>query len=58
MTENFENYNWFGRPEWTEGCAVIDSFIVATRLWRATGNARTSKTPMIYFNGMGRQRQR
>ena len=26
MTENYANYNWFGRPDWTEPCAVIDSF--------------------------------
>ncbi len=39
ITENFANYNWFGRPTWTEPCAVIDSFIVANTLWRHTGDA-------------------
>ena len=27
MTETYGNYNWFNRPEWTEGCAVVDSSI-------------------------------
>lgn len=55
MTENYENHNWFGRPEWTEGCAVLDSFIVATQLWQRTGNpAYLEDAHLIYFNGMGR----
>lgn len=37
MTVNFANYNWFHRPEWTEGCAVVDSFIVAMELFAYTG---------------------
>lgn len=53
MTENYENYNWFGRPEWTEPCAVIDSFIVATQLWRFTGeSAYLEDAHHIYFNGL------
>jgi len=36
-TETFENYNWFNRPEWTEACAVVDSFLLTTNLWRLTG---------------------
>lgn len=57
MTENYENYNWFGRPQWTEGCAVIDSFIAATQLWRATANpVYLEDAHRIYFNGMGQQR--
>lgn len=53
MTENYENYNWFGRPEWTEPCAVIDSFIVATQLWRFTGDASyLEDAHHIYFNGL------
>jgi hypothetical protein len=39
MTENYENYNWFGRPEWTEPCAVVDSYLLAIALWRHTGKA-------------------
>lgn len=36
-TENYANYNWFGRPEWTEPCAVIDSFLLTANLLRVTG---------------------
>ena len=39
MTENNENWNWFGRPTHTEPCAVVDSLMVANELWRLTGNA-------------------
>ncbi len=54
MTEHFANYNWFGRPDWTEACAVVDSFIVAFQLWRHTGEAAyLADAHHIYFNGMG-----
>ena len=53
MTENYENYNWFGRPEWTEPCAVIDSYMVAVQLWQHTGNpAYLAAAQKIYYNGM------
>jgi hypothetical protein len=39
MTENGENWNWFGRPTHTEPCAVVDSLMVANELWRLTGKA-------------------
>ena len=39
MTENYANFNWFGRPLWTEPCGFIDSFILATELWRETRDA-------------------
>jgi len=55
MTENYANYNWFGRPTATEPCAIIDSFILAVQLWQHTG--RTSyleDAHLIYFNGLGR----
>ncbi len=53
MTENYENYNWFGRPEWTEPCAVVDSFIMATQLWRFTGRpAYLEDAHHIYFNAL------
>ena len=53
MTENYENYNWFGRPEWTESCAVIDSYIVAFALWRFTGNTDYLEyAHRIYYNGI------
>ncbi|MFZ9915120.1 MAG: hypothetical protein ACO3IB_07245 [Phycisphaerales bacterium] len=53
MTETYENYNWFNRPEWTEACAVIDSFILTVHLWRATGNAAyLEDAHLILFNGL------
>ena len=37
MTENYENFNWFGRPKWTEGCTIVDSLTVTLKLWQLTG---------------------
>lgn len=52
-TEHYANYNWFGRPEWTEACAVIDAFMLATQLWRVTGEADyLREAHHIYFNAM------
>lgn len=54
ITENYENYNWFNRPEWTEPCAVIDSFMLATGLWQNTGKAKYLEIAHnIYYNAMG-----
>ncbi|MFC3800080.1 beta-L-arabinofuranosidase domain-containing protein [Cohnella sp. GCM10012308] len=54
MTESYANYNWFGRPDWTESCAVVDSFIVAVSLWKHTGKAAYLDTAHhIYYNGLG-----
>lgn len=56
MTEHYANTNWFGRPEsWTEPCAIIDSFMVATALWQHTANpAFLEDAHRIWFNGIGR----
>lgn len=54
MTEHYANYNWFGRPEWTETCAVVDSFIVAVELWKHTGEAAYLELAHgILYNGLG-----
>lgn len=37
MTANFANFNWFGKPFWTEPCAVVDSLLLAVQLFRETG---------------------
>lgn len=37
MTLNYANYNWFGKPYWTETCAVVDSLMVAQQLYLCTG---------------------
>lgn len=53
MTENFANYNWFGRPDWTEPCAIVDSFIVAVGLWKMTGRSGyLDDAHAIYYNGL------
>jgi uncharacterized protein len=52
MTENNENWNWFGRPKHTEPCAVVDSFIAAHELWRLGGNAEyLAWAHRIVYNG-------
>jgi hypothetical protein len=55
MTENYANYNWFGRPNtWTEPCGIVDSFMVATQLWQHTGTPQyLEDAHLIWFNGMG-----
>ncbi|MFD0674149.1 hypothetical protein [Cohnella sp. GCM10027633] len=54
MTENYANYNWFGRPDWTEPCAVVDSFLVAVDLWRLSGRTGyLNDAQAIYYNGIG-----
>ncbi|MFD2328519.1 hypothetical protein ACFSR7_04600 [Cohnella sp. GCM10020058] len=53
MTENYANYNWFGRPEWTEPCAVVDSFLLAKALWKHTGKLRyLEDAQSILYNGL------
>ena len=53
-TEHHANYNWFGRPEWTEPCAIVDSLMVAMELWRWTREDRyLTQAQQIYFNALG-----
>lgn len=53
MTENYENFNWFGRPEWTEPCAIVDSYIVAVQLWQYTQKPEyLEDAEHIYYNGL------
>jgi len=35
-TEHHANFNWFGRPDWTETCAIIDSFMLGAQLLQVT----------------------
>ena len=55
MTENYENYNWFGRYDsWTEPCAIVDSYILAMKLWQHTRNSDYLRdVQLIYFNALG-----
>lgn len=37
MTYTYHNLNWWGRPDsWSEPCAVVDSLMLATELYKAT----------------------
>ena len=39
--------------EWTEPCAIVDSFLAACQLWQHTGkSAYLEAAHMIYFNGI------
>ena len=54
ITENYANYNWFRRPTWTEPCAIVDALILATELFRHTGEAAyLDDAHHIYFNALG-----
>lgn len=54
MTLTYENFNWFGREDtWTEPCAVIDSFILATELYRlADEDEYRTLARRIWLNGL------
>jgi uncharacterized protein len=53
-TEHYANFNWFGRPQWTEPCAIVDSLMVAMELWRRTQRtAYLEQAHHIYFNALG-----
>ncbi len=54
MTDTYENYNWFGRPDtWTEPCAITDSLIVSAKLYNLTGDKEyLTITRRIWFNGL------
>jgi hypothetical protein len=40
ISECYANHNWFGRPLWTEPCAIVDSYIVTIELCKRTGQGR------------------
>lgn len=53
-TEHYANFNWFGRPEWTEPCAIVDSLMVAMGLWQRThATSYLEDAQHIYFNALG-----
>ena len=53
MTYTYQNLNWWGRPDsWTEPCAIVDSLMLALKLYKATGEEDYRKTAArIYHNG-------
>ena len=53
MTINYANINWFGKPSWTEPCAVVDSFILATQLFNETQEYKYLRLMnRIYYNAL------
>lgn len=54
MSETWQNLNWWGRPEtWTEPCAIVDSLMVATELYKITHNeSYRTLAARIYHNGL------
>jgi len=54
ITENYENYNWFERPEWTEPCAIVDSYLLSVQLWQYTrSTVYLEDAQLIYYNAIG-----
>lgn len=54
-SSNYENFNWFGRPSWTEPCAIVDSYIVAVQLWQFLNNPLyLEDAHNIYYNALSR----
>lgn len=54
MTDHYANDNWFNRPQWTEGCAIVDAYDLPLRLFAATGNAAyLEDAQLVYWNGIG-----
>lgn len=52
-TEHHANFNWFGRPDWTETCAIIDSFMLGAQLWQVTRNPTyIAEAHRIYHNAI------
>lgn len=54
MTDTYENFNWFGRPDtWTEPCAVVDSFILALKFGEIfQDDSYKTLARRIWFNGL------
>lgn len=53
MTDTYQNYNWWGRGEtWTEPCAIVDSLMVMTELYKITKKDEYQKLAVrIWHNG-------
>ena len=54
MTENYEIYNWFGiYNAHTESCGLIDSYMIATALWKHTQKPEyLAYLDLIYYNAI------
>lgn len=53
MTYTYQNLNWWRRPDtWTEPCAVVDSIMLTTELYKATKDEKyRNHAAKIYHNG-------
>lgn len=53
MTDTYQNYNWWGREDtWTEPCAIVDSLIVMTELYKITKDEKyRTLAARIWHNG-------
>jgi len=58
MTLNYANLNWFGRPLWTEPCAVVDSFILAKQIYKETNDVKYLELMNRIYNNALRSAQR
>lgn len=54
MTKTYQNLNWWRREDsWTEPCAIIDSLMVATELYKQTQKEEyRTLAARIYHNGL------
>lgn len=53
MTPTYANDNWFKRPEWTEPCAIIDSYMVASQLFALTEDPHYGELSLLILkNGV------
>lgn len=54
MTKTYQNLNWWNRTDsWTEPCAIVDSLMVATELYKFTNKeAYRTLAARIYHNGL------
>ncbi|MBR5868858.1 MAG: hypothetical protein IKZ21_05380 [Clostridia bacterium] len=54
MTKTYQNLNWWGREDsWTEPCAIVDSLMVATELYKITQKSEyRTLAARIWHNGL------
>ena len=54
MTYTYQNVNWWGRHDtWTEPCAIVDSIMLASELYKITKDESYRRTAArVYTNGL------
>lgn len=54
MTDTYANYNWLCRYDtWTEPCAIVDSYILALKLWEHTAMpSYLEDAHLIWYNAI------